>query len=114
MVKGSGAYHLVAGKNDLLSAGFQIGYQQNSIDFSGLAWDSQYNGVNYDPTMDDKERFINTKRGFVDIGGGINWKHKKQKKFVMGYSFYHASQQITMVAKGKDRLRVRQMFNLEI
>lgn len=108
MVKGTAAYHLEASKNDLLSGGFQIGYQQNSIDFTGLAWDSQYNGVNYDPTADDQERFISTKRGFVDIGAGINWKHKKKKAFSLGYAFFHSGQQITMVAKGKDRLRIRQ------
>lgn len=108
VVKGTAAYHLLASQNDLLSGGFQIGYQQNSIDFSGLAWDAQYNGVNYDPMADDQERFISTKRGFVDIGAGINWKHKKKKKFNLGYSFFHSGQQITMVAKGKDRLKIRQ------
>lgn len=110
MVKGSTAYHLLASQSDLFSGGFQIGYEQRSINFDGLAWDSQYNGVNYDPTLDDKERFISTKRGFVDIGAGINWKHKKKKKFNLGYAMFHSGQQITMVAKGTDRLKIRQAW----
>lgn len=110
LVKGTFAYHLLASDNDLLSAGFQTGYEQRSISFDGLAWDSQYNGVNYDPTLDDQERFISTKRGFIDIAAGIHWKHKKKKKFTLGYSFFHSGQQITMVAKGKDRLKMRHVF----
>jgi type IX secretion system PorP/SprF family membrane protein len=111
LVKGTAAYHLEASSNDLLSAGFQLGYEQRSINFDGLAWDSQYNGVNYDPTLDDKERFITNKRGFVDFGAGINWKHKKKKKYNLGYGMFHGGQQITMVAKGNDKLNIRQVWH---
>ncbi len=111
MVKGTAAYHLLASNNDLLSGGFQLGYEQRSINFDGLAWDSQYNGVNYDPTMNDRERFISTKRGFADIGAGINWKHKKRKKFNLGYGMFHGGQQKTFVAKGNDKLKIRQTFH---
>lgn len=112
MVKGTVAYHLLASKNDLLSGGFQLGYEQRTINFDGLSWDSQYNGVNYDPTLDDKERFISVKRGFADIGAGINWKHKKKKKFNLGYGMFHGGQQKTFVAKGNDKLKIRQAFHM--
>jgi type IX secretion system PorP/SprF family membrane protein len=113
-VKGSVAYHMVTGSNDMLSAGATIGYEQRSMNFDGLTWDSQYNGVNYDPTLDDKERIIAERRGVVDVGAGINWRHKGKNKVSLGYGIFHANQQRTMVARGDDRLRVRSAFNASL
>jgi hypothetical protein len=80
------------------------------MDFDGLAWDSQFNGVSYDPTLDNRERFITNTRSFVDIGAGFHWKHRKKRRFDLGYALYHANQQITMVARGDDRMKVRQVY----
>jgi type IX secretion system PorP/SprF family membrane protein len=109
-VRGTAAYNLVASEDDLFSAGFQMGFEQRSMNFDGLAWDSQFNGVAYDPTLDDRERFITNSRSFVDIGTGFHWKHRKKKRFDLGYAIYHANQQITMVARGNDRMRLRQVY----
>jgi type IX secretion system PorP/SprF family membrane protein len=110
MVRGSAAYNLVATDNDLFSSGVQIGFEQRSINFDGLAWDSQFDGVAYDPSLDDRERFITTTRSFVDIGAGAHWKHRDKKRFDLGYSIFHANQQITMIARGDDRVRLRQVY----
>jgi type IX secretion system PorP/SprF family membrane protein len=110
MVRGSAAYNLVATDNDLFSSGVQIGFEQRSINFDGLAWDSQFDGVAYDPSLDDRERFITTTRSFVDIGAGAHWKHRAKKRFDLGYSIFHANQQITMIARGDDRVRLRQVY----
>jgi len=109
-VRGTSAYNLVASGDDLLSAGVQLGFEQRSINFEGLAWDSQYNGITYDPTLDDRERFITSSRSFVDIGAGFQWKHRAKRRFDLGYALYHANQQITMIARGDDRMRVRQVY----
>jgi len=109
-VKGSAAYNLVASDDDLISSGFQIGFEQRSMNFNDLAWDSQFNGVVYDPSLDDRERFITNTRSFVDIGAGFHWKHRKKRRFDLGYGIYHANQQITMVARGDDRMRLRQIY----
>jgi type IX secretion system PorP/SprF family membrane protein len=110
MVRGSAAYNLVATDNDLFSSGVQIGFEQRSINFDGLAWDSQFDGVAYDPSLDDRERFITNTRSFVDIGAGAHWKHRNKKRFDLGYAIYHANQQITMIARGDDRVRLRQVY----
>jgi type IX secretion system PorP/SprF family membrane protein len=110
MVRGSAAYNLVATDNDLFSSGVQIGFEQRSINFDGLAWDSQFDGVAYDPSLDDRERFITNTRSFVDIGAGAYWKHRNKKRFDLGYAIYHANQQITMIARGDDRVRLRQVY----
>jgi type IX secretion system PorP/SprF family membrane protein len=109
-VKGTAAYNMVATDDDLISAGFQIGFEQRSMNFNDLAWDSQFNGVAYDPSLDDRERFITNTRSFVDLGAGFHWKHRKKRRFDLGYGIYHANQQITMVARGDDRMRLRQVY----
>ena len=109
-VKGTAAYNMVASDDDLISAGFQMGFEQRSMNFNDLAWDSQFNGVAYDPNLDDRERFITNSRSFVDLGAGFHWKHRKKRRFDLGYGIYHANQQITMVARGDDRMRVRQVY----
>jgi type IX secretion system PorP/SprF family membrane protein len=110
MVRGSASYNLVATDDDLFSSGFQIGFEQRSIDFDGLAWDSQFDGVAFDPSLDDRERFITTSRSFIDIGAGAHWKHRAKRRFDLGYAIYHANQQITMIARGNDRVRLRQVY----
>ncbi len=109
-VKGTAAYNMVASDDDLISAGFQMGFEQRSMNFNDLAWDSQFNGVAYDPNLDDRERFITNSRSFIDLGAGFHWKHRKKRRFDLGYGIYHANQQITMVARGDDRMRVRQIY----
>jgi type IX secretion system PorP/SprF family membrane protein len=109
-VRSTAAYNMVTSPDDLVSAGFQMGFEQRSMDFDGLAWDSQFNGVSYDPTLDNRERFITNTRSFVDLGAGVHWKHRKKRRFDLGYALYHANQQITMVARGDDRMKVRQVY----
>ena len=109
-VRTTAAYNMVTSPDDLVSAGFQMGFEQRSMDFDGLAWDSQFNGVSYDPTLDNRERFITNTRSFVDLGAGFHWKHRKKRRFDLGYALYHANQQITMVARGDDRMKVRQVY----
>ena len=109
-VKTSAAYNMVVTNDDLLSAGFQMGFEQRSFNFEGLAWDSQYNGDFYDPTLDSKERIITNTRSFIDIGAGFHWKHRARKRFDLGYAIYHANQQLAMVARSEDRMKVRQVY----
>jgi type IX secretion system PorP/SprF family membrane protein len=110
--KGTFAYHLAASAKDLLSAGLQVGYDQRSLNLDGLAWDSQYNGINYDPTMDDRERFLTTSKGALDLSLGLNWRHKgAKKKFMLGYAMHHTGQQVSMIARGDDKLKVRQTWH---
>ena len=109
-VKTSAAFNMVVSNDDLISAGVQIGFEQRSLNFDGLAWDSQYNGSFYDPSLDNKERIITNTRSFIDVGTGFHWKHRARKKFDLGYALYHANQQVSMVARSEDRMKVRQVF----
>ena len=110
-IKASVAYHLIASKKNLLSGGIQLGYDQRSIDVNGLAWDAQYNGITYDPTLDDKEKFASVSKGAVDIGAGIAWRHKGKRRYTLGYAIHHTGQQIAMLARSSDKLGIRQTWH---
>ncbi len=110
-VMASTAFHLVANRKNLLSSGLQLGYIQRSIDLTGLSWDSQYNGLAYDPSLDDKEKILTNKDANLDIGAGISWKHKGRKKYQLGYAMRHIAQQVTFISRGDDKLRIRQTWH---
>jgi len=112
MVKGSVAYHMVASSKNLLSAGLQLGYMQRSVNADGLAWDSQYNGFSYDPSLPNKERFVNQSKGIVDIGAGFNWKHKGETTYNMGYGVHHARQEIGVLARSSSKYSLRHSLSL--
>lgn len=112
-VMGTAAYHLVANQKNLLSSGVTLGYYQRNLDTRGLTWDAQFNGISYDPSLDDKERVLTDRRSTIDIGVGVNWKHKGKKRYALGYALRHASQQVTQVARGNDRIRFRQTFTAQ-
>jgi len=111
-IKVSSAFHILLNEKNLLSSGVQFGYEQRTFDLTGLAWDSQWTGINYDPTLDDRERFVTTNRNYIDVGAGINWKSRRRKwRTSIGYGIFHARQQITIVARGDDRNQLRHAVN---
>lgn len=109
-IKGNVAYHLLANSSNLISGGLQVGYLQRSIDWTGLAWDAQYNGIEYDPSMDDKERFLAQKDGTIDLSAGINWRKKmnSKTKFNTSAAIHHTNQSLQFIRKGNERYRYRQ------
>jgi type IX secretion system PorP/SprF family membrane protein len=109
-IKGNVAYHLLANQRNLISGGLQVGYLQRSIDWNGLAWDAQYNGIEYDPTMDDKERFLAEKDGTIDLSAGVNWRRKMNSKVKINTSaaIHHTNQSLQFIRKGNERYRYRQ------
>lgn len=112
MVKASAAYHMVVSNKSLVSAGLQLGYVQRSIDTEALAWDSQFNGYAYDPSLDNNERFVNQSKGMADIGLGVNWKYKGDFSFNVGYGGQHTRQEIGMLARSSDKYSIRHSLNI--
>ncbi|HIA36233.1 MAG TPA: type IX secretion system membrane protein PorP/SprF [Flavobacteriales bacterium] len=74
-----------------LSAGVQMGYVQRSINYEGIKWDSQYNGVGYDPALPTGEMSLLQNNSYLDAGAGITWKYIPSKKFFakLGGAMYH-------------------------
>jgi type IX secretion system PorP/SprF family membrane protein len=109
-LKGNVAYHLLANTKNLLSGGIQVGYLQRSIDWTGLAWDAQYNGIEYDANLDDKEKFLARKDGTIDLSAGVNWRKKMNPKNKINASLaiHHTNQTLQFIRKGNERQRYRQ------
>ena len=107
------AYRVSMNDYNTFSTGMQIGYVQRSIDFAGLAWDSQYNGVGFDPSLDHKEAFSAEKQSSVDASAGLLWRHTKKAHYALGYSMWHYGQQQSFLAGGSDKLFVRHVLHGE-
>ena len=55
-----------------LTAGIQIGSLSRAFNLDGLTFENQYNGDVFDPNLDSKEDFDNTRISFLDFGTGLN------------------------------------------
>ncbi|MEM7297921.1 MAG: PorP/SprF family type IX secretion system membrane protein [Bacteroidota bacterium] len=106
---GSIAAHLAANDYNRISTGLQVGYAQRSIRTAGLAWDSQFNGVGYDPSLDHGEDLQQQSRGYLDLALGIEWAHKKKLNYTLSYAVFHYGQNQTFIA-GRDRKYLRHVF----
>ncbi len=74
------------GKKQGLSLGLNVGFLQRTIDASKLQFDSQYDGVQYDPNIVSGESFEPNAKG-PNMGIGINFMTKmgKQSKWDIGF-----------------------------
>ena len=105
----SSAYRLEVNRSQTLTAGFQLGLVQRSIQMEDLRWDKQYNGYQYDPTIDSGERQFSDRTGNkIDLGMGVFYTFEKPVRAGVGYAFHHLGQDQTFLQNGKDRLPIRQ------
>jgi type IX secretion system PorP/SprF family membrane protein len=58
-----------------LSTGLTAGWAQRSISPDGLMWDSQFQGLAYDPTLPSNESFSYENSDFFDFGAGVMWAY---------------------------------------
>lgn len=107
-VSAQSAYHLKAGRNDFVSFGLSAGYRQRSIDFSGLAWDSQFNGTAFDPSIDPGEEFTGMSNWSVDAAFGFNYQRRAKSKFDIGFAAWHYFQNQSFLFGRNDRAIMRQ------
>jgi type IX secretion system PorP/SprF family membrane protein len=112
--KGTVAYHIAMNRYSSLSAGVLIGYTQRTINLSDLSWDSQFNGVGYDPVLNDNEFINHDSRGYVESAVGLHWLHRKEIKYALGYSAFHYGQNQSFLRGENDKLFFRQVFTAEL
>ncbi len=108
---GTGSYNLKVGAKDFFSAGLALGYRQRSISVDGLKWDSQFNGIGHDPTIDSGENFANQQSSSIDAGLGLFWKHRKKQEYDIGYAAWHYFQDQGFLSDTNDPTLLRQQFN---
>lgn len=83
------AYHMFLDKNNSLSVGVSPGLYQRSIS-SNLTWESQWNGYEFDETI-NPESIPNASVSNFNLGAGIFYKYQTSNtnKFFVGFSADH-------------------------
>lgn len=93
-----------------LSAGFQGGYGQKSVDYLAMTFANQYDGVYYDPLAGSGETIGFDNKSFIDLSAGIMWYLvPKEDKFSMyiGGSAFHVNQPDQSIGATRDKLYIR-------
>lgn len=94
------ATHVLLSKNSTLGAGISVGWLQRSIVSQNGMWDSQYNGMHYDPTISSGEIFTNTNFSVLDAAAGLVYTYASTESFMsrnnskilnVGFSAFHLS-----------------------
>lgn len=67
-------------KNNNLTAGIQGGFAQRSANLTSLSWDSQYDGMAYDPTLPSNETNAGT-FSYQDFSGGLLWSYGRGEMY---------------------------------
>jgi type IX secretion system PorP/SprF family membrane protein len=76
------AYHVFLNERSTLGAGIYAGFAQHSIDYTGLQWMSQYNGVSFDSSLPTMEPLGSTSFKNVDVGAGLHYAFGKGERYM--------------------------------
>lgn len=88
---GSLAYHHSLSKNQFLSAGFQLGLIDFSLQPERLQFDEQFDGIGFNgnlPSFEDGNAFRKT---VMDFNIGLTY-YDTERKFTLGMALYHVLQ----------------------
>ncbi len=74
-----------------ISLGFNVAYNQYSLDYGRLTFDNQYNGLQYDANIYSGEDFSREQFGFVDmsVGAYLTYYIKEIYPIHLGVAFNH-------------------------
>lgn len=87
----TGSWTKIINENNLFTIGGLLGYATRGYDTNTLTWDAQWNGVEFDRTINPQEVFATDRIGFMDTGLGLNyrWQRSKRTKLDLGVAGYH-------------------------
>lgn len=106
----SAAYFKNLDPSNTFSFGAQGGFMQRNLNTSGLEWDNQYNGVQYDSSLPTNEPEINKSFFNADFSAGASWNFMPSEEFRLrlGAAVYHLNTpQIKYYKSPTDRLNRR-------
>jgi type IX secretion system PorP/SprF family membrane protein len=112
------AYHVRLNDYNTLGVGIQNGVAQKSMVPNSIHSGTQYNGINYDPTLSTGENFVSNSFNYFDVGSGLVWSYKNtideikvtdnhQLKFNVGLSLSHVNQPSYSFYNDGERLAIR-------
>jgi type IX secretion system PorP/SprF family membrane protein len=84
---------LSAGRNMYLSLGFMGGLVQRRIDQSKMTTNSQFNGIEYDPRLNNGENFSKTSYSYLDGSVGMSFNtqigENENNNIYVGLAYHH-------------------------
>ena len=100
------AWHMSLSGYSSLSAGINVAYRARSIRPDGLAWDRQYNGAAFDPSLPNGENFTAENIWAPDASYGLLWQREKTSKMRIsaGISGRHFFQRQSFLEPRRDVL----------
>ena len=92
-IYGSVAYHQMLGLSSLVSAGFNIGWANKSINPSKLKFPDQFDGKFFDNTLPTSVVLTNNNVGYLDVHAGMNYAYFPDENIYInaGYSIQHVN-----------------------
>jgi type IX secretion system PorP/SprF family membrane protein len=81
------AYHQILGESNMLSAGFQAGMVQKSINTSKLTFDNMWNGKFFDIQAPSGESFAATSIRYFDLNAGVNYAAFPSEESYLNFGF---------------------------
>ena len=114
------SYHANLSIHNVISAGIQSGFAQQSINFDKIKWDNQYDGSKYDPNLPSLEPFHNYSLSYFDFATGLQWCYKKGEKYISannelnikaGIAVFHVNQPNISFYSLKDKIPMKLILN---
>ncbi|MFH0893409.1 MAG: PorP/SprF family type IX secretion system membrane protein [Bacteroidota bacterium] len=99
-----------------LSGGLMGGYATRKISGSDFTWDSQYNGMAYDPGLSTNESTMLKSTSYADMGAGILYTTSKGEMYStannsvhthLGASVYHLNQPDFSLSTNHDKVNMK-------
>jgi type IX secretion system PorP/SprF family membrane protein len=99
-------------KNTII-AGLQYGYGQRSMDLSGVLFESQFNGQEFDPTLPNFEGASQGSFGYSDLGVGVRYEFNNTdshfkgwdiNRLDVGLALYHVNKPTLKYFSGSDEV----------
>lgn len=82
---------LTSDSTHTLRAGLNFGMNHRQVNWDKFYFDSQYNGIQFDPSLPTNETYLNDKRTNVSAGTGLIYEYliNERKKITAGLGFYN-------------------------
>lgn len=88
------SYSYPLSTQNILSGGLGMAFAHRRFKPDELIWESQYNGIGFDPSLPSGENFGNTSNNFFDAQAGLNYRWQKSARthIDFGVSAFHLTQ----------------------
>lgn len=111
------AYHLLLDRSSTLGLGIFAGFGQRALEAGSARWGSQYDGMDYNSSIDPGESFNSPSFNYLDAGAGLLYTYKRnsgymtqndQLAFNVGFAAYHLNRPYySFISSENERLYIR-------